>query len=455
MTVLLRFAARSDVGLLRTGNEDAAYAGPRLLAVADGMGGHAAGEVASAEAIAALAPLDADPPGADLITTLRDAVEAANQRLRDMVAADASLEGMGTTLTALLWADQRLGLAHVGDSRCYLLRDGKLTQITHDHTLVQSLVDEGRLSPEEASSHPQRSLITRALDGRGEVELDLSIRESRLDDRYLLCSDGLSGVVSEQTLLEALRERDPAVACEHMVELALRGGGPDNITCVVADVVDGPPDATGSTPIVVGAAGCAPDTPSSRSDTAAARAARATRTSAPPASPAARRAGRRPGRAVAIVSLLAMLALIGLALAGYLFDRAQWYLGVSRNRPPTLALYQGFNASLLGVALSDVAVRSRVPLSAFGVFEQQQILSGIAVSGPRAGRRKLAALGSEACAELAAALPPLPTAAPSPAANPPHARPSATPSPIPASRLAAIHTMRQIGCPSPAGASSP
>src|SRR5919199_2164126 len=166
MTLTLRFAARSDRGLLRDGNEDSVYAGPRLLAVADGMGGHAAGEVASAVAIAALAPLDEDAPGADLLAALRHATLSANTQLREMVAADSALDGMGTTLTALLSAGVRLGLVHVGDSRAYLLRDGELTQITHDHSLVQTLVDEGRISADEASHHPQRSLILRALDGR-------------------------------------------------------------------------------------------------------------------------------------------------------------------------------------------------------------------------------------------------------------------------------------------------
>ncbi|MDQ6649485.1 MAG: protein phosphatase 2C domain-containing protein, partial [Actinomycetota bacterium] len=238
MTLTLRYAARSDRGLIRDGNEDAVYAGPRLLAVADGMGGHAAGEVASAVAIANLAPLDDDAPGADLLAALRQATLGANDQLRDMVEADSELAGMGTTLTALLSAGSRLGLVHIGDSRAYLLRDGQLSQITHDHTLVQTLVDEGRLSPEEADSHPQRSLVTRALTGIDGLELDLSVREARTGDRYLLCTDGLSGVVSEDTMVDALSLADPQEAVDKLVELALRGGGPDNVTCIVADVVD-------------------------------------------------------------------------------------------------------------------------------------------------------------------------------------------------------------------------
>src|SRR3954453_17473407 len=264
----MRFGARSDVGLLRSGNEDSMYAGPRLLAVADGMGGHAAGEVASRVAIETVCTLDDDLPGSDLITAMRDTVESANGYLRDMVAADSALEGMGTTLTALLAAGQRLGLVHVGDSRAYLLRDDELHQITHDHTLVQSLVDEGRITAEEATTHPQRSWITRALDGRGDIELDLSVREAHAGDRYLLCSDGLSGVVSEETMFEALRVSEPQGACDRLVALALRAGGPDNIPCIVADIVDAAAD---NSPIVGGAA--ADDgSPSAAVDTPAARA---------------------------------------------------------------------------------------------------------------------------------------------------------------------------------------
>ena len=194
MTLALRYAVRSDVGLLREGNEDSAYASPRLLAVADGMGGHAAGEVASAVAIASVATLDGTtmPPHGDLLKALKEAVHSASDTLHQMASADPAVEGMGTTLTAMLWADQGYALCHIGDSRGYMLRDGELFQITHDHSLVQSLVDEGRLSQEEAATHPQRSLILRALDGRGEAEPDLSMRKAMLGDRYLLCSDGLS-----------------------------------------------------------------------------------------------------------------------------------------------------------------------------------------------------------------------------------------------------------------------
>ncbi|MFJ3905225.1 Stp1/IreP family PP2C-type Ser/Thr phosphatase [Streptomyces sp. NPDC090025] len=259
MSLSLRFAAGSHKGMIREGNEDSGYAGPRLLAIADGMGGQAAGEVASSEVISTLVTLDDDVPSSDILTSLGTAVQRANDQLRLMVEEDPQLEGMGTTLTALLWTGQRLGLVHVGDSRAYLLRDGVLSQITQDHTWVQRLVDEGRITEEEATTHPQRSLLMRALGSGDHVEPDLSIREVRAGDRYLVCSDGLSGVVSHQTLEETLASyQGPQETVQELIQLALRGGGPDNITVIIADVldVDGGDTLAGhlsDTPVIVGA----------------------------------------------------------------------------------------------------------------------------------------------------------------------------------------------------------
>ena len=257
MTLVLRYAVRSDVGLLREGNEDSAYAGPRLLAVADGMGGHAAGEVASSLTIASMAKLDSEPPGGDMMAELAAAVAAANTRLQEMIIANPAVEGMGTTLTALFWSDGHAAVCHIGDSRGYLLREGELYQITHDHTLVQSLVDEGRISVDDVSTHPQRSLLLRALDGRSVAEPDLSVHDAQPGDRYLLCSDGLSGVVSDETLRETMATiEDPEAVTRQLIDLALHGGGPDNITCIVADVVDTAASRVSptGTPVLAGAA---------------------------------------------------------------------------------------------------------------------------------------------------------------------------------------------------------
>lgn len=270
MTLTLNYAAASDVGLVRTNNEDSAFAGQRLLALADGMGGHAAGEVASQLLISALAHLEEDAPGSRLLTRLAEATDEGNRAIAAYVEEHPSQEGMGCTLTALLFDGDRLGLCHVGDSRAYLLRDGELTQITKDDTFVQSLVDDGKLDPEDVSSHPQRSLILKALTGRA-VEPTLSVREAREGDRYLLCSDGLSDPVSRDTIKEILDQGTPAEVSRRLIEIALRGGGPDNVTVVVADVVDAATPGLPADPVLSGAVNLdAPEIP--RPDTAASRA---------------------------------------------------------------------------------------------------------------------------------------------------------------------------------------
>jgi PPM family protein phosphatase len=406
MSLGLRFGARSDVGLLRSGNEDAMYAGPRLLAVADGMGGHAAGEVASRVAIETVAPLDDDLPGSDLISALRDAVETANGYLRDMVAADGALEGMGTTLTALLSAGQRLGLVHVGDSRAYLLRDDQLHQITHDHTLVQSLVDEGRITAEEATTHPQRSWITRALDGRGEIELDLSVREAHAGDRYLLCTDGLSGVVSEETMAEALRVPDPQDACDRLVELALRAGGPDNVTCIVADIVD---DAMDNSPIVGGAA--ADDgAPSTAIGTPAARARaikprpaddrhdRVREDGDGTADGATRDDGRGRRRFIALAVVLVLIVGGGI-VATWVTLRHQYYVGITNSQ--TVGIYRGVSGSFVGIDLSKLDQSSDLPVDALPDFEKPRIRDGIQAKNHTDAQRIVTELRKETCDKAA------------------------------------------------------
>ncbi len=388
MALALRYAARSDVGLLRSGNEDSAYAGPRLLVVADGMGGHVAGEVASAVAVATLVPLDEDVPGSDLLDGLGRGFAEAQERLDAMVSAEPELRGMGTTLTALLFSGSRLGLAHVGDSRCYLLRGGELRQITHDDTFVQSLVDEGRISAEDASHHPQRSLITRALDGITIVEPDLSVREVRAGDRYLLCSDGLSGVVTDETLRSTLAEPDPEAAADALVRLALRGGGPDNITCIVADVVDvetRPSDR----PVVVGAA--EPPTFRDRArllDTAAGRAAALHPREAAPEQLEPRRR-RWPRRAVLVGLVVVVLA--GLVVAATQFARTQFYVGVDGKQ---VAIFQGLDAG--GGQLSRVYEHPGVQLADLTAATRAQVRERIPSRGLTDARRITRRLADQA-----------------------------------------------------------
>ncbi len=233
-TLAIRYAARSDVGLVRETNQDSAYAGTRLLAVADGMG--SAGSLASAAVIDALKPLEAALPAGDLLNALEDAVQQASTAVGSIAGADAGRTG--STVTAMLWSGSQLALVHVGDCRAYLLRDGELFQITHDHTVVQSLLDEGRISAAEVASHPQRSLLLRAIDGSAELRADTSLHDALAGDRYLLCSDGLSTVITTQAIQDTLREAgEPGQAVQRLIEAANAAGGPDNVSAVVADIV--------------------------------------------------------------------------------------------------------------------------------------------------------------------------------------------------------------------------
>jgi PPM family protein phosphatase len=229
----IRYAARSDIGRHRDRNQDTAYAGRRLLAVADGMG--AGGQAASAAVIEALKPLEGALPAGNLLNAMQDAVRQADSVMRDLAAAEP---GTGTTLTAMLWSGSQLALVHVGDTRAYLLRAGELFQITHDHSVVQALLDEGKITPEEADSHPQRSLLLRAITGADVTQPDVSLHDAQVDDRYLLCSDGLTTVIPAGIIRDTLSAPgDPEEIVGRLIDLANEEGGPDNIACVVADVV--------------------------------------------------------------------------------------------------------------------------------------------------------------------------------------------------------------------------
>jgi serine/threonine protein phosphatase PrpC len=239
MTLHLRWAAVTDQGHVRSNNEDCYYAGDRLLVVADGMGGMAAGDLASRLAIDAVSVLDVPIDNEHQMDALHKALEVANGRIAETVLADNSLQGMGTTLTAVIFSGTRAAMAHVGDSRAYLLRDGRLNQLTKDDTYVQMLVDQGLIQPDEAASHPRRSVVTRVLQGEP-VSPAYVIVEPEPGDRWLLCSDGLTAVVTNETIeQEMIDAPDPKTCAERLIDLALRGGGPDNITVILADLVPG------------------------------------------------------------------------------------------------------------------------------------------------------------------------------------------------------------------------
>jgi len=239
---MLRFrsAGRSHVGLVRDTNEDAGFAGPYLQLVCDGVGGAAAGEVAAATTAYVVGALAALRTGEPPSRVLESAVVAANEQLRLGTAADESRRGMSTTLTALLTDGHSCAIAHVGDSRAYLLRDGELVALTRDHTLVQQLLDDGLLEPQDAMGHPRRNVVLRVLDAEGAPDADITLVDLRPGDRLLTCSDGLTDLVEESRIAQLLDTGEPQAAADALVEAALGAGGRDNVTCLVSDVVDGP-----------------------------------------------------------------------------------------------------------------------------------------------------------------------------------------------------------------------
>ena len=375
----LHYAARSDIGLVRQGNEDSGYASPNLLVVADGMGGHAAGELASATAVAALADVDDhELQSADVLAALAGAVDETGDAIRLVIARDPELTGMGTTVTAIYWMGERIAIAHVGDTRAYLLRHGELSQLTHDHTFVQTLVDEGRITEEEAAVHPRRSIIMRALDGLNPVEPDLSVRESRLGDRYLLCSDGMSGVMNSTEIGIILSEGDPTGAVTRLVELALERGAPDNVTVVVADVVDGE-RTDEELPVVVGAAG----EPRVRDQLPEVR-------FPADAQPDADRVDDTPSASVVrpkrstrwippAVAIVAAVLVIGLGIAvtqAWLASR--WYVAINGSAGTgSVAIYNGVPGTLLGFPLASVAQDTDVNVGSLPLFDQELVSKGI------------------------------------------------------------------------------
>lgn len=425
MPIALRYALRSDVGLVRSNNQDSGFAGPNLLVVADGMGGHAGGDVASSIAVATFAPLNDDSFGADdAVAELERAIDEAQEALVARSTAEPELSGMGTTVTALLRAGSMLAMAHMGDSRAYLLREGELTQVTTDHTFVQHLVDTGKITPEEAEVHPQRSVVMRVLCDFGlGLRPDLSVREGRPGDRWLLCSDGLSGYVSHDTMQSTLAEiDDPGLCTERLVQLALRAGGPDNITCIVADVLD--PDALpeGVEPTssieVAGAAAVERDVPSAAAESPAAKAAALAAAAATPepeepvtedvevdveanASALPRRRRRTVARVV--WSLVALLVLGGGGWGAYAWTQTQYYLGVDDGH---VAIFRGIPQSIGPVSLSHVLLTTETRVEDLDPFKADRLRATIHQPSYVAARTHALSLAVEAAS-------PTPTETPS------------------------------------------
>jgi serine/threonine protein phosphatase PrpC len=236
-------SARSAVGLVRQGNEDSGFVSPQLIAVADGMGGHAAGEVASRIAVEVLQSLvpalvSVEVDNDSVADLLMHSLHSIDSEISLVTDEDIEKRGMGTTLTSLLIRDKYISLLHVGDSRCYRLRGNTLEQLSNDHTVIQELLDQGAISQAEAAEHPQRSMLTQALRGDCDVTPVLQMYEIKKGDRYLLCSDGLSGVLTEKEIKIGLKKSDKDEAVKFLVDATYVNGAPDNVTVLIADISD-------------------------------------------------------------------------------------------------------------------------------------------------------------------------------------------------------------------------
>ncbi|MEU4196733.1 protein phosphatase 2C domain-containing protein [Kribbella sp. NPDC026611] len=438
MTLSLDYAALSDVGRVRRNNEDSAYAGPHLLLLADGMGGAAAGEVASAAAVQVIRRLDtAEIGGEDMIEALAGAVHRANERLSELVEEDPEREGMGSTVTALMFDGQQLGLAHLGDSRAYRMRDGLLYQLSHDHTFVQSLVDEGRISQEEAFTHPHRNLILRVLDGRPDSDPDLQILDVQAGDRLMLCSDGLPDYVSDEVIAASMAGGTPDSVVVELITHALEAGSNDNVTCVVADVVETPP-ASGASPQLVGAAAELAQGSTGRGEPTTAIRVGGDGMSGGghggPLDPEELRYAPRAPKRFPWLRRIAVVVII-LALIGgggwftYSWTQKQYYVGTDGDN---VAIFKGVEADIPGLTLSRVFERQNLQVNKLPTYSREQVEGNIQADN-LAGARSIVSELQRTADECAAKTKPTPTPKPPtpkpstpPVSKPPVSKPPVT-----------------------------
>ncbi|MBK5227280.1 MAG: Stp1/IreP family PP2C-type Ser/Thr phosphatase [Actinobacteria bacterium] len=362
----IKTGVRTDVGRVREGNEDSYLMDEPLFGIADGMGGHAAGEVASSTAVEALssgaARVNSEDP-----ESLVALIKEANRAIFDKATKDDSLHGMGTTCTLVLIDAHRAHLAHVGDSRAYLLRDGDLSRLSEDHTLVGRMVREGQLTEEEAAKHPQRSMITRSLGIDSDVRVDLRSFDVRDGDRIMLCSDGLTSMIDEGTIKRVLQQtKSPQAAADELVDLANEAGGDDNITVVVLDLSgagDAPPPPPLSASPVERATGRTTDAP----------------LGPPPSSGSPSNDDPGFGRRVVRKMVVTLVILAVLAGAGYGALRYSlnnsWFVGV--NDEDVVTIYRGRPEEVLGISMKEVEEETGITLEDVPEFKRADLEEGI------------------------------------------------------------------------------
>jgi len=361
----LRSAARTDVGKMRDRNEDSFFAGANVFAVADGLGGHNAGDVASKLAIEPIKELDRTLDGMShdrVGEALADSVLEANRSVYKRAQSDAKVRGMGTTLTAVAITDGAALIAHVGDSRCYLMRGAALNQLSSDHTLVARMVQEGKLTPEQAEVHPQRSILTRALGAEPEVDVDSLEVDLVAGDRILLCSDGLSSVIPEDRIREILASTDDLDRASSMlIEDANAHGGPDNITVVLIEISGVPAEREGGAPVA--------------------------RVHLPKRAPRARRR-RVPARAI-VWSLIVVLLLLGGWIGVHAWVNRSYYVGLQGGR---VTIFRGLPTEIAGFQLHHVQERTSIPESDVQTFFLDNLRDGIRASSLAEARRVVASM---------------------------------------------------------------
>lgn len=396
MALALRYVAHSEIGLVRKNNQDSAYVSPTMLVVADGMGGAAAGDLASAIAVRELKDADSTRTGEEMLDVLADAIDAAGAAISELTDADPSLDGMGSTVCGVMFDGAQLGLANIGDSRAYRYRDGRFTRLSRDHSWVQTLVDEGRITEAEALEHPHRSLILRVINGQPHHQPDLDLLDAAAGDRLLICSDGLCGFVTDD-VIAARMDGDREAVLASLVELAHHEGGQDNITIIVADIVEGEPE--GVTQVLGAAANLDVD--------------QADRTGEQPAvpagsprpdpdagerirySPLARRRASTRIKLVLLV-LLPLLAIGGGGWAWYSYSQGQYYLGANAE---TLAIFQGVPAQVFSLSLSHVVQSDTTRVADLPLYYQEQVRGTLPAESFEAAKLTLTELRlkAEAC----------------------------------------------------------
>ncbi|QCV96000.1 PP2C family protein-serine/threonine phosphatase [Acidipropionibacterium acidipropionici] len=462
MVLSLDIRSHSEIGLVRKNNQDSGYVSPTMLVVADGMGGAAAGDLASTVAVRQVARADSHRTGEEMLEVLAGAVSAANDELADLVTWDHSLEGMGTTFCGVMFDGTQLGLVHIGDSRGYMYRDHALERMTHDHSWVQSLVDEGRITESEAAVHPHRSLLLKVLNGQPQHTPDTRLVDVHEGDRLLFCSDGLCGFVPDHVISEILGQESLDDAMALLITEAHAAGGSDNITIVLADVVAQDDALDAVEPKIIGAAAftavpehevtapipVVPDAAPGEARGSARRTGETPLLFDSEAEESIRYAPIDPehghARRTWLLSILGVLVVAAVAFFGvhtYLGD--QYYVGDDNG---TVAIYQGIPDRLVWVQLSKVTETTDISTSDLPNYYRTKVESTISVDSVDSARATVAELrsGAQRCKALKASPKPSSSASPKPSSS---ARPS-TPT-------ASATTSPTAGSPSASGSSLP